>query len=378
MKAVLASSSLEDLWFGGGADDTARQGASASVAALMARIHGVKPLPVAAHRLMQATRNPDTPVATIARLLETDAGLLARVLRLVNSAVFGLRSPCTSARAAITLLGPRRIAEVATASAILDTFDDGTDAARAVFEHALAVAAIMKRVAHRCELSTDDAFACGLLHDIGELMQLQVGDIHYGELLTECAHDHDHMAAREREVYGFDHGVLAGHMLQEWKIPEPVPEAVTLHHHAARAYEIGGDVADMVHLLRLAEHLEQTVKGPRPDDDTLDAVAKNESLVYLELSRDDLISLWKDLHEAIAHSRRVLSGGEGADPAPTADERASGIRQAPPIPPVPRAASAVAPPRHRPRSLRRTLVVAAVSAAVAIAAVSALTALLAQ
>ena len=313
MALPIATSTLEDFWFGDGAGDQADHDAAESVAALVARVHGVKPLPVAATKLARVAKDPETPVASIAKVLESDPGLLSRVLRLVNSAAFGLRVPCKSARNAVTLLGPKRIAELAMASAVLDLFDDATGDARKILEHALGIAAIMKRLAQKCEVSTEDAFTCGLLHDIGKLMQLQVGDDEYVALLASEEGRCDQLHLHEREKYGFDHGVLAGHMLRLWNVPSPVPEAIGLHHHLARAYAVGGSVAEMVHMLRVSELLADAAVAPRPDDEVLDALVKDESVSFLELTKDDLVSLWDDVHAALETSKRALSGEADGD-----------------------------------------------------------------
>ena len=326
MALSLATSTLEDYWFGEGAADDADHAAAESVAALVARVHGVKPLPVAASKLARVAKDPETPVAAIAKILESDPGLLARVLRLVNSAAFGLRVPCKSAKNAVTLLGPSRIAELAMASAVLDLFEDTSGESRNILEHALAIAAIMKRLAQKCEMNVEDAFTCCLLHDIGKLMQLQVGDDGYAALLAEDGHCH-FIHLRERELFGFDHGVLAGHMLRMWNVPSPVPEAIGLHHHLVRAYDAGGVVADMVHLLRVAELLGDAATAERPDDDVLDLLVKDESVSFLELTRDDLVSLWSDMHAAIVSSKRQLAGGADEEAAPGSDESGVHVRQ---------------------------------------------------
>jgi putative nucleotidyltransferase with HDIG domain len=313
MATPLATSTLEDFWFGEDAVDEADHAAADSVAALVARVHGVKPLPVAANKLARVAKDPETPVASIAKILESDPGLLSRVLRLVNSASFGLRVPCKSAKNAVTLLGPKRIAELAMASAVLDLFDDTSGQSGAILEHALAIAAIMKRLAQKCEMNVEDAFTCGLLHDIGKLMQLQIGDDGYAALLASGDDKCDDVHLREREAYGFDHGVLAGHMLRLWNVPSPVPEAIGLHHHMARVFSAAAPIADMVHLLRVSELLSGAATAPRPDDDVLDALVKDESVSYAELSRDDLISLWGDVHAALATSKRTLAGGSEDD-----------------------------------------------------------------
>ncbi len=330
MALPLATSTLEDFWFGEGTSDETEHAAAESVAALVARVHGVKPLPVAASKLARVAKEPETPVAAIAKILESDPGLLSRVLRLVNSAAFGLRVPCKSAKNAVTLLGPKRIAELAMASAVLDLFDDTSGQARGILEHALATAAVMKRLAQKCEMNVEDAFTCGLLHDIGKLMQLQVGDETYAALLAGDDGNCDTIHLREREALGFDHGVLAGHMLRVWNVPSPVPEAIGLHHHLARAYRVGGAVAELVHLLRVTELLVDAATTPRPDEEVLDALAKDESVSYVELSRDDLFSLWGEVHGAIANSKRALNG-DAANDGGLEDDSGVHVRQPTPV-----------------------------------------------
>jgi putative nucleotidyltransferase with HDIG domain len=369
MALSLATSTLEDYWFGEGAADDADHAAAESVAALVARVHGVKPLPVAANKLARVAKDPETPVATIAKILESDPGLLSRVLRLVNSAAFALRVPCKSAKNAVTLLGPKRIAELAMASAVLDLFDDASGQSRSILEHALAVAAIMKRLAQKCEMNVEDAFTCGLLHDIGKLMQLQVGDDGYAALLAADGDGHA-IHLRERELFGFDHGVLAGHMLRTWNVPSPVPEAIGLHHHLARAYDAGGNVADMVHMLRVAELLGDAAVAERPDDEVLDALVKDESVSFVELTKDDLVSLWSDLHAAVVSSKRQLAGGSDEEAAPVGDDSGVHVRKPTRIGIDPFGDDGPRLPRYKRSSVARTVAVCVGIAAAVAALVS--------
>ena len=156
-------------------------------------------------------------------------------------------------------------------------------------------------------------------------MQLQVGDDGYAALLAAEGHCH-FIHLREREFFGFDHGVLAGHMLRTWNVPSPVPEAIGLHHHLGRAYDAGGMVADMVHLLRVAELLGDAATAERPDDEVLDALVNDGSVSFVELTRDDLVSLWSEVHTAIVNSKRQLAGGAEEQRAPGSDQSGVHVR----------------------------------------------------
>jgi hypothetical protein len=116
----------EDLWFGNFSDEEAERKAAESVAAMVGRIVGAKPFPIAAQRLAEATRDPDCDLNDIIRILERDVALSTRLLRLVNSASFALRTPCTSVRHATSLVGTDRLNQLATTAAILDMVDSSS------------------------------------------------------------------------------------------------------------------------------------------------------------------------------------------------------------------------------------------------------------
>jgi hypothetical protein len=109
----------EQDWFGG-RDDEAEAAASKSLAATAARMVGAKPFPVAAKRLEELTRTTNARIEQVVVVLESDPALSVRLLRLVNSAGYGLKVRCTSVRHAAVLVGTRRLNQVATTAAILD------------------------------------------------------------------------------------------------------------------------------------------------------------------------------------------------------------------------------------------------------------------
>ena len=115
----------EELWFDSddGGDAIAEAKAAESMAAMVGRILGAKPFPVAAQKLADLTRAPNARIDQAVRILESDPALSARLLRLVNSAGYALRLRCTSVRHAAALVGTRRLHQVATTSAVLDLFD---------------------------------------------------------------------------------------------------------------------------------------------------------------------------------------------------------------------------------------------------------------
>jgi len=305
----------EELWFGDYSDAEAEKKAAESVAATVGRVVGAKPFPVAAQRLADATRDPDCSLIQVVRILERDMALSARVLRLVNSASFALRTPCTSVRHAAALVGTQKLNQLATTAAILDMVDHTSVHASRILEHSAVVGGLCRYLGVHLGLPADELFTCGFLHDIGKLMLLEVEGKKYGELLTEVGAEYDAIHLYERELFGFDHALLAGHVLSRWSIPDPVPKVVAWHHHVTRAYEQGPRWASLCSVLRLADLLAYALSS---DDDEVqvERAARSESASYLDISAAQLAAIWDELRNLHERSRALFRGEEPPDALP--------------------------------------------------------------
>jgi putative nucleotidyltransferase with HDIG domain len=285
----------EELWFDSdGGDAEAEAKAAQSMAAMVGRILGAKPFPVAAQRLAELTRAPNARIDQAVRILESDPALSARLLRLVNSAGYALRLRCTSVRHAAALVGTRRLHQVATTAAVLDLFDSKSETAIRVLEHAASVGALSRYLAVHVGLPRDELFTCGFLHDIGKLMLLDTEGESYTELLDACGEVSDEVHLFERERYGFDHAVLGAHVLSAWNIPEPIPKVVAWHHRPARAYRQGGQIASMVSTTRLADMLSHALLEEATPE-LIARIAQSEAATYLEVSEVQLATMWGEL-----------------------------------------------------------------------------------
>ncbi len=298
----------EDLWFGGRSEETAQQNAAESLAALSARVHGVRPFPLAAQRLLDVTADESATIHEVSQVVEADPALGAKLLRLVNSAAFGLRIPCKSIGHAVALLGVKKLGELAAAGVVLDMFEGEVEAnGDRILRHGAAVAAIARHLAPSVSLSSEEMFIAGLLHDVGKLMMLQSEEDGYAELLEECGGQWDSMHTHEQTAYGFDHAVLGGYVLREWRIPEPLPRVVAWHHSPTKAYEVGGRVGAMIHLLRLADRLAYEVESsPKPSTELLEEIGRGESASYLGLTTNVLDLAWPKLERLARESAMVL------------------------------------------------------------------------
>lgn len=295
----LAQNVVEELWF---ADPEAAEetsfNASQSLAAKVTTIAGLKTFPVVAHKILQILSRPNYRVIDIKNALEEDPSLASGILKMANSAFFTGYKGISTIEQAFVRLGSRSVRETVLAVATMQMFPDvGDGAGKMIRDHCASVAAIVQALARDfAPKYTDGIFVSGLLHDIGKLMLLDSGEHTYTAEALKNPFSNDEDALEERQTLGFDHGVLAGHVIAAWKLPPPIPTVVAWSHQVSRAYT-ERDTATMVSLLRLADSLDKLAASePEDYEQSLERLAKSEAATYLHIDKDALFVRWNTLY----------------------------------------------------------------------------------
>lgn len=225
-------------------------------AQLASRVHALPALPQAALDALAALRDDESSAEHCGTLLGRDQAIAARVLKLANSAFYGVTGRVGSVRDAVLLLGRRPLISVLTVAALSGQFDPkrcpGFDFA-GFWRHAIGVALTTRALARLSGEDQDLAFTTGLLHDIGRLVLATQFNAPYAAVAAAMAH-HDHPVSAEREVLGTDHVEAGGLVAAHWRFPPPVVAAL-LGHHAPAADEGGkASLADLLHVADAAVH----------------------------------------------------------------------------------------------------------------------------
>ena len=144
-------------------------------------------------------------------------------------------------------------------------------------------------------------FAGGRLlgFDLGKLLLLQVSGLDYQKLDPRVLTQPDEAFIHERELLGFDHAVLAGHILDSWKIPNGVAEVVAWHHQPGRAFEHGAELGLGVALVRIANRLDYRMNvHPELDEAFVAELVQDGSVSYTGYQETILRAMWPKLREA--------------------------------------------------------------------------------
>jgi len=184
-------------------------------------------LPALATDVMGLAIDPEVSIARIARVVAKDQVLATRVLRLANSAYCAPMQEITTVNDAIVRMGTGPVRNVVLAvcftSRLQGTNIYGTQG-RDLVDHAIGTAYLARLVAERLNTDADEAFMCGLLHDLGKLLLLKLSRdfIKYGAPTP---------SAQEIEaVYKERHPEIGAQLLRQWQLPEALEQPVRFHH----------------------------------------------------------------------------------------------------------------------------------------------------
>ncbi len=190
------------------------------------------------NRLIASLAQEDVSFAKVADLIEKDTVLAGNVLRLVNSALYGLRGTVNSIRHAVSLLGIVRLRNATLGMSVARMWAQvktpaGWSMAR-FNHHSVGVALLADLVAQRRAVSyAEGAFAAGLFHDLGLLLVAMGLPEEFKEISLLCQQSDKHPLEAELEVLGVAHAELSALALAAWNLPCPIQMAVRYHDQPA-------------------------------------------------------------------------------------------------------------------------------------------------
>jgi HD-like signal output (HDOD) protein len=197
---------------------------------VISETRGLSAPPELWHRLSEVLANPSSGAQEVAAAVATDPAITAQVMRMANSAFFGLSRKVERLEDAVSLLGLTLIRALVLEAEVSMSFAPTVPGfqRRLVQHHATGVANIARLVAGRS--SAADAFLAGFLIDIGLILLASSKTAKITELVTRSKSESLSIHTIEREVLGFTHGELGACLLGLWGLPMTVVEAVALHH----------------------------------------------------------------------------------------------------------------------------------------------------
>lgn len=224
---------------------------------IMAQVKAFPGMPATSAKLLKILKNPDSSAAQVEEILKYDPGLTANILKLTNSAYFGIPSKVSSVKQAVVLLGWKRLLQLVMTmcmSTVMKKPLPGYDLPHGeLWRHSVAVSVAAELVVKALKIpGADEVFTAALLHDIGKLI--------LGGFVQDDLHRIEEMVAKgiafevaEFIVLGTDHARIGARVLEKWSFPADLVNAVNWHHdpETCENYCTFSDIVHVANILGL-------------------------------------------------------------------------------------------------------------------------------
>ena len=197
-------------------------------------LKSLPPFPAVALQLLSLLDDDEVPMKKIVELLRIDPALSAEILRVSNSALYGLSRRVDNVAHAIVVLGTEVVKRLALTVA-LGRFSHGflrNQGLRICWDHSVACALIAEELAEAMDIPNDRAYTAGLLHDVGRLALLACYPNEYGNLLVVARENEFDELECERQLFDIDHCAAGDWLGREWNLPQDFVDAIGRHHTA--------------------------------------------------------------------------------------------------------------------------------------------------
>ncbi len=267
--------------------------------ALIDRVDQLHSAPQVACKILDLIEDPDFVVHDVVECLEHDPALAASILRLVNSAHFGLSHRVISLQHAVTYIGRRSLRLAVLSFGLVDHLMKGTPAQiyHSFWQRSFTMAAAASRLAAVSgEVNQDEAYTAGLIVDLGVLLFAQLEATTYPLIYKEQPHGPILARAEERQ-FGFDHAALGARLLSRWNFPGLLVEATAVHH------EEGSADHALIATIQAADLVADVLWVPKsPQLPRAKAIVERR----FGLDLDGFITLAVDCKEIIAESEKIF------------------------------------------------------------------------
>jgi HD-like signal output (HDOD) protein len=233
----------------------------AAIDAMVARARALYTLPTVAVEVIQLTSQPGVEPKTLKDCILRDPALTAKILRVVNSSLFGLSGEVSDLNQAIALLGIKPLKILVLGFSLPDNMFAGV--ARKQLEWywttTLTRAVAAREISERLfRTPGDEAFLAGLLQGLGVLVFLKQLGPTYASLLSQVIEAELDLPQLEHEMLGFDHIKLTESLLTNWNMPRALVEAIASQHDPralAKEHRLNKPLARVLHLANLTTEL---------------------------------------------------------------------------------------------------------------------------
>lgn len=261
-------------------------------------------MPTIAAKVMQIVNDPHSSAEDVAKFISRDVALTSKVLRLANSAFYGIPRTISSVNSAIVILGFNTIRSLVLSASVLKVFPAKPGLVvfdrKAFWKHSFMVGIASRMVAQiyrrKKLVDMETAFSAGLLHDVGKIILEQFSNEDYLPVLKAAKEKSLPLVMVEKSMLGMSHADVSGMLVDKWQMPNELKLPI-VNHHSPMSDEGSRDMACIVHYANHLCHLKGS--GCMQNETYAQFIAEVEATLGLGSTQEELLEeLEKHIVEA--------------------------------------------------------------------------------
>ena len=226
---------------------------------IIGNIRNLPTPPIVFEQIQKVMSDPDASMGDVAAILAEDPAMSVKVLKLTNSAFYGLSREIDSVKHAVMIIGLEAVKNLVLSASVLNMFkanEGNKEYHESFWRHSLAAAFASRIIAQRLPkgkiFNPDPAFSSGLVHDIGKMVFCCFMPKEL-KAINEYLQEHPAIPDTEAEVavLGFTHAQLGRQLAINWKLPSRMADTIGYHHNP----QLTNSSDDFAYLINLADYL---------------------------------------------------------------------------------------------------------------------------
>ncbi len=223
------------------------------VASAIADLGEIATLPEVTVRIIQIVENPKSTARDLHDVIKNDPALSTRLLKVVNSAFYGLPGQISSVDRAIVLLGLSAVKNISIAASMTHMFKSGSSveglSGIEMWRHSVAVGVASRLLTTaQGRPAVEESFLAGLIHDLGLMIERQVFGKQLGEVIAKHNTQGGSFCQLEQEIIGADHQAFGMALASKWRFPTGLCTAIGYHHRPMDLAPANRELSVLIHV----------------------------------------------------------------------------------------------------------------------------------
>ena len=218
---------------------------------ILRNIFKLSPIPTVIHEILRLLENPTTTTSELNKTISKDQSLVAKILSIANSPLYGLQRKVSSLDLAILVLGFSEIKNIVSVLSMVETFVNKTDKyldKKEFWMHSFMTGTAAKRLSDDLDLPLrGESFIAGFLHDMGLSVMHRYLHSGFVEIYGLVESSEMNIEEAEEHVLGMTHAEIGHFLMDRWNFPPLLSDAVLYHHNPALA-DKAKVIASIIHI----------------------------------------------------------------------------------------------------------------------------------